>query len=80
MGALSIYRLADRPVPDDDVATARQVADRAAVALDNSRLYDPQRRLAEGLQRSLLTEPPQPDHGEIVVRYPAGQAGARGGR
>ncbi|MGY2083568.1 SpoIIE family protein phosphatase [Blastococcus sp. SYSU DS0539] len=70
LGALSIYRSADRPVPgDEDVATARDVAGRVALALDNARLYEQQRRLAEGLQRSLLTAPPQPDHSEIVVRY-----------
>ncbi|MDK3255071.1 SpoIIE family protein phosphatase [Blastococcus capsensis] len=70
LGALSIYRPAGRPVPDDaDVSVARDVAGRVALALDNARLYDQQRRLAEGLQRSLLTAPPQPDHSEIVVRY-----------
>jgi serine phosphatase RsbU (regulator of sigma subunit) len=45
------------------------VADRTALALDNSRLYEQQRRLAETLQRSLLTAPPEPDHAEIEVRY-----------
>jgi PAS domain S-box-containing protein len=81
VGALSIYRLADRPPPDaDDVATAREVADRVAMALDNSRLYEQQRHLAEGLQRSLLTAPPEPDHAEIVVRYqPAMRAAEVGG-
>ena len=81
VGALSIYRLADRPPPDaDDVAAAREVADRVAMALDNSRLYEQQRRLAEGLQRSLLTAPPEPDHAEIVVRYqPAMRAAEVGG-
>ncbi|MCF6745360.1 GAF domain-containing protein [Blastococcus sp. KM273128] len=70
LGALSVYRSADRPLPDqEDVATVREVAGRAALALDNARLYEQQRRLAEGLQRSLLTAPPQPDHSEIVVRY-----------
>ncbi|RZU33884.1 SpoIIE family protein phosphatase [Blastococcus saxobsidens] len=70
LGAVSIYRSADRPVPgDEDVATVRDVAGRMALALDNARLYRQQRRLAEGLQRSLLTAPPQPDHSEIVVRY-----------
>ena len=64
----------------DDVATAREVADRVALALDNSRLYEQQRRLAEGLQRSLLTAPPEPDHAEIVVRYrPAVEAAEVGG-
>ena len=70
LGALSVYRDADRPAPDEeDVATIRDVAGRMALALDNARLYGQQRRLAEGLQRSLLTAPPQPDHSEIVVRY-----------
>jgi serine phosphatase RsbU (regulator of sigma subunit) len=50
------------------------------MALDNSRLYEQQRRLAEGLQRSLLTAPPEPDHAEIVVRYrPAMRAAEVGG-
>jgi len=81
LGALSIYRSPDRsPADGDDVATARDLADRIALALDNSRLYEQQRRLAEGLQRSLLTAPPQPDHAEIVVRYrPAVQVAEVGG-
>jgi PAS domain S-box-containing protein len=81
LGALSIYRSADRAQADeDDVVTARDLADRIALALDNSRLYEQQRRLAEGLQRSLLTEPPQPDHAEIVVRYrPAVEVAEVGG-
>jgi len=81
LGALSIYRSADRPPADqDDVATARDLADRIGLALDNSRLYEQQRRLAEGLQRSLLTAPPEPDHAEIVVRYkPAVEVAEVGG-
>ncbi|MGY1617859.1 SpoIIE family protein phosphatase [Geodermatophilus sp. SYSU D00691] len=81
LGALSVYRGADRPPADgEDIAAAREVADRAALALDNARLYDQQRRLAEGLQRSMLTAPPEPDHAEIVVRYhPAMEAAQVGG-
>ncbi|WP_233492106.1 PP2C family protein-serine/threonine phosphatase [Blastococcus sp. TF02A-30] len=81
LGALSVYRSADREQADpDDVATVRDIADRVALALDNSRLYEQQRRLAEGLQRSMLTEPPEPDHAEIVVRYlPAVQVAEVGG-
>jgi serine phosphatase RsbU (regulator of sigma subunit)/PAS domain-containing protein len=81
VGALSVYTSGDRPPADaDDVATLREVADRVALALDNSRLYEQQRRLAEGLQRSLLTAPPEPDHAEIVVRYrPAMRAAEVGG-
>jgi PAS domain S-box-containing protein len=81
LGALSIYRSADRgPADTEDVATARDVADRVALALDNSRLYEQQRRLAEGLQRSLLTAPQEPSHAQIAVRYqPAMQVAQVGG-
>ncbi len=81
LGALSVYRSAARDRADaEDVATLRDLADRIALALDNSRLYEQQRRLAEGLQRSMLTEPPVPDHAEIQVRYlPAVQAAEVGG-
>ena len=81
LGALTVYRAADRaPADAEDVAAAREVADRVALALDNARLYEQQRRLAEGLQRSMLTAPPEPDHAEIVVRYhPAMEAAEVGG-
>ncbi len=81
LGALSVYRGHDRPsATPEDVAAAREVADRVALALDNARLFDQQRRLAEALQRSMLTAPPQPDDAEIVVRYqPAVQVAQVGG-
>ena len=64
----------------EDLATAQEVAARAGLALDNARLYDQQRRLAEGLQRSLLTAPPEPDHLQVAVRYePAAEAAQVGG-
>jgi serine phosphatase RsbU (regulator of sigma subunit) len=81
LGALSIYRGHDRELMDaQEVSAAREVADRTALALDNSRLYEQHRRLSETLQRSMLTAPPEPDHAEIVVRYhPAIQAAEIGG-
>ncbi|SHN87060.1 Serine phosphatase RsbU, regulator of sigma subunit [Geodermatophilus obscurus] len=81
LGALSVYRSAGRLAADeDDVATAQEVAARVALALDNARLYEQQRRLAEGLQRSLLSAPPTPDSAEIVVRYrPAVEVAQVGG-
>ncbi|WP_448610882.1 SpoIIE family protein phosphatase [Geodermatophilus sp. URMC 60] len=81
LGALSVYRSAGRPAPDeDDVATAQEVAARVALAVDNARLYEQQRGLAEGLQRSLLSAPPTPDSAEIVVRYrPAVEVAQVGG-
>jgi PAS domain S-box-containing protein len=65
---------------DTDLTSAVEMAGRAGLALDNSRLYRQQRQVAEGLQRSLLTDPPEPDHVQIAVRYePAAQAAQVGG-
>ncbi|MCV2488294.1 SpoIIE family protein phosphatase [Geodermatophilus sp. YIM 151500] len=80
LGALSLGTNRLRPVAPGDVTTAQEVADRLGLALDNARLYDQQRRLAEELQRSLLTAPPESDVAEIAVRYlPAAEAARVGG-
>jgi sigma-B regulation protein RsbU (phosphoserine phosphatase) len=73
-GVLSMVNTSARPPHDEmEIATAVEVARRAALSLDNARLYGRQLQVAETLQRSLLTPPPQPDHLEIAVRYqPAG--------
>jgi PAS domain S-box-containing protein len=80
-GVLTLCRGADRPpMGQEEIATAREVAVRAGLALENARLYSEQRGLAEGLQRSLLTTPPELDHCEIAVRYaPAAEAASVGG-
>jgi serine phosphatase RsbU (regulator of sigma subunit)/PAS domain-containing protein len=81
LGAISIYRSADRPGYDaEDVTTVGEIASRVALAVDNARLHAQQRLLAEGLQRSLLTDPPHTESAEIVVRYdPAVEAAEVGG-
>ncbi|RBY96894.1 histidine kinase [Blastococcus sp. TF02-8] len=81
VGLLTLFNGADRgPVSPADLATAAEVAGRAGLALDNARLYRQQRVVAEALQRSLLTAPPEPDHSEVVVRYlPAAESSAVGG-
>ncbi|WP_337062274.1 SpoIIE family protein phosphatase [Kineococcus sp. G2] len=64
----------------EDSLIAEQVAERAGLALDNARLYGQQQHMAEGLQRSLLSAPVEPNHLQIVVRYrPAAQAAQVGG-
>ena len=79
-GVLAMARRADRPpMSDEEIRTATDVAARAALALDNASLYTAQQSLAEGLQRSLLTTPPEPDHCQIVVRYVAASEAARVG-
>lgn len=69
-GALSLVNAGDRPAPTDaDVSLAVEVARRGSLALDNARLYSRQLQVAETLQRSLLTPPPQSDELQIAVRY-----------
>lgn len=80
LGLLTLWCQAGRRIAGDELAGARQVADRIGLALDNGRLYRQQAQLAEELQRSLLTQPFQPDHAEVAVRYtPAAEAARVGG-
>ncbi len=62
-----------------DIELLRDVAARAGVAIDRARLYSQQQEMAEALQRSMLTGPPQ--HGpRMAVRYvPAGEVAQVGG-
>ena len=70
IGALSLVNAGDRPPLDaDEVDTAVEVARRGGLALDNARLYGRQLKVAETLQRSLLTPPPRTDELDIAVRY-----------
>ncbi|MGY1624546.1 PP2C family protein-serine/threonine phosphatase [Geodermatophilus sp. SYSU D00965] len=69
-GALGLVNTGERPPHGEmEIATAVEVARRASLAIDNARLYGRQLKVAETLQRSLLTPPPQPDGLEIAVRY-----------
>jgi serine phosphatase RsbU (regulator of sigma subunit) len=69
-GALAMMNAGSRPLhTETEIATAVEVARRGALALDNARLYGRQLKVAETLQLSLLTPPPQPEDLEIVVRY-----------
>ena len=70
IGALSLVNAGDRPPhTPDEVETAVEVARRGGLALDNARLYGRQLKVAETLQRSLLTPPPRTDDLDIAVRY-----------
>lgn len=81
VGAMTLFLDAQRPtITPEDLAMLVQLADRAGLALDNARLYEEQRHMAESLQRALLSEPVQPDHLHVVVRYlPAAKAAQVGG-
>ncbi len=80
VGLLTVFGDAARGgFGDDDLDTLAEVATRAGLAVDNARLFAEQRDLAEVLQRSMLTPPPQPDDLQIVVRYESAAATAQVG-
>ncbi|MCS0636788.1 SpoIIE family protein phosphatase [Streptomyces sp. LP05-1] len=82
LGALDLKR-ARNPLPftEDDVLLASELAARAAVCIDNARLYRRQRDTALTLQRSMLAEVPAGLAGlEVASRYePAGSGHEVGG-
>jgi hypothetical protein len=60
VGCATFGRTAGRPAfGPADIAAAGELLSRAAVCIDNARLYDRERRTAQALQRGLL--PSQPD-------------------
>ena len=80
VGLLSLFSGPKRPgLAGQALTTAKEVAERAGLAVDNARLYAQQRHMAESLQLSLLTKPPQPDHGEIEPAYRTAAEEARVG-
>jgi PAS domain S-box-containing protein len=80
LGVITLWWSAGRTPEPEDLAAARETADRIGLALDNGRLYRQQAALAEELQRSLLTQPFRPAGAEVAVRYtPAAEAARVGG-
>ena len=87
LGSLLAGWAAERTFTTDEVDLVQAFASQCAQALDRlQRLAlertsaERSRQLAEQLQRSMLSEPFQPDHCHIVVRYlPATGAGQVGG-
>lgn len=71
LGTLSLYRsVNERPFDEQDRLLAAELAARAAVSIDNARLYGRERDTALTLQRSLLPPPPAPREGlDITARY-----------
>ncbi|MGW0845337.1 SpoIIE family protein phosphatase [Streptomyces sp. NPDC002787] len=72
LGALSLCRTVNpRPFDDQDLTLATELAARAAICIDNARLYGRERDTALTLQRSLLSQKPPPHHGgiEVASRY-----------
>jgi PAS domain S-box-containing protein len=77
LGALGLMNREERgPLSPAEVDTAVEIGLRAGLALHHARLFGQQRDLADALQRSMLTAPPEPNHSQIVVRYVPAAAGA----
>ncbi|MBC7291870.1 MAG: SpoIIE family protein phosphatase [Actinotalea sp.] len=81
LGLLTLFSHEDRPPLDaDELRLAEEISARAGLALDNARLRERQGRLAERLQRSMLTEPVRADDLRVAVRYvPSAEAAQVGG-
>ncbi|MFE2226768.1 SpoIIE family protein phosphatase [Streptomyces kronopolitis] len=82
LGALDLKRLRNPlPFDDDDLVLAGELANRAAVSIDNARWYQRERATALTLQRTLLPQhPASRPRLEIASRYqPAGAASEVGG-
>jgi PAS domain S-box-containing protein len=77
LGVLSLLRMEDAPRYDsDDLVLAEDLARRAELAIDNSRLFEATRGLARTLQSSLLPDVlPQIEGVHIAARYRAAAQG-----
>ena len=79
LGSLTALRQTGQPYTAPERELLRMVADRAALAVDNAVLFAEQRETSLALQHALLTEPPEPDHLHVVVRYQPASHAAVGG-
>jgi serine phosphatase RsbU (regulator of sigma subunit) len=87
IGSLSVGWTSPPPLDPADVELLLALAAQCAQTLERIRAreaeqerHDAVRGIAEVLQRSLLTEPPEPDHLQVAVRYlPAARQAQVGG-
>ncbi|MEU9576893.1 SpoIIE family protein phosphatase [Streptomyces chilikensis] len=80
LGALTLARTApDRPFTGADLAFVDDLAHGIAVGVDNARMYEETRGIAEQLQRSLLPVLPRLPHLRITARYVPSSATAEVG-
>jgi serine phosphatase RsbU (regulator of sigma subunit) len=80
LGALTVARTdADHPFTEDDLPSIEDLVRGLALQVDNARLYQQTRHIAERFQRALLPDLPQVDHLQITSRYTPAQAIAQVG-
>ncbi|MCW2584194.1 MAG: hypothetical protein JWQ53_2984 [Klenkia sp.] len=75
LGVLSLVRTGS-PFAPDDVEVATDLGRRAAMAMDNARLYQQEQSVAETLQRSLLPQLPDVPGVTAAAQYESAAAGA----
>ncbi len=81
LGAITLARVApydDDPYGPDDVDVALEITRRAALAVDNARLYTGEHAAAEALQRALLPAIEAPPGIAVAARYLPASAGVGG--
>jgi PAS domain S-box-containing protein len=69
LGALALIKADDRTFTQDEIDLAEDLAARAALAMDNVRLYQQEHTVADTLQRSLLPELPEIPGIEPAAHY-----------
>ena len=79
LGVLSLFVGSGRTYDDDDLVTAADLARRAALTVDNARLYQREHDVAEQLQRSLLPQLPTVPGLDRWARYLPGSTAAQVG-
>jgi len=83
VGAMTLARVGatHQGFTDDDIVLAQDLADRAAVNVENARQYADSQRITLALQRALLVEPGPPHSNlEVAARYlPLGSRSLVGG-
>ncbi|RKN40366.1 SpoIIE family protein phosphatase [Streptomyces hoynatensis] len=80
LGALTVARVAGRrPFAEEDVALVGDLVSSIALGVDNARLYQETRNIAEGLQHSLLPELPEIPHLRMAARYASSSTTAQVG-
>ncbi|WP_217141640.1 SpoIIE family protein phosphatase [Streptomyces sp. AC627_RSS907] len=79
-GALTLTRAPEgRPFTQDDLALVDDLVHSLALGVDNARLYQETRSIAERLQRSLLPVLPEPAGLQLAARYAASSTTAQVG-
>ncbi|MGW0086321.1 SpoIIE family protein phosphatase [Streptomyces sp. NPDC003393] len=69
-GMLTVGRAGDSPAPAEaEIRLLADIGRRVGLVLDNARLYQEQRNVAETMQRQLLAPLPQVDHLRMAARY-----------